>query len=343
MLDPYAMKNRFARLIRSYQKRTIKFLSIPGMIGYEERLNLYRLVKEAKIDGHLIEFGALLGASTSSILAGLSRSRSVSLDQQLHVVDCFRTPSGSDFADLVSRLANSKSNGHLLKDDGRWMDFKDVFADNINGCASAARMVVHARLLEDFQWTHEAIGFVHLDLPKDWDQLCLVVDKIFSDISLGSLILFQDFVYHWSAELIGFVGILLKQGYIEAVDVVDTTLVVKTKKLFREHDVSKFSILMSDADAVLRGIRDSDELTCHLLNKVQRAVIELSRLQYCYNLDMRELTIREIGEMLVLFSRDSEFSARVGEMLQHNFQLHRSFELGAEQTAEEKESAVHGL
>jgi hypothetical protein len=194
-------------------------------------------------------------------------------------------------------------------------------------------MIVHAQLLGDFRWNHGTIGFVHLDLPKDWDQLRLVVEKIFHELALGSLILFQDFVYHWSAELVGFVGILLEQGYFEAIDVVDTTLVVRTKKLFHVADISRFSSLMSDDAFVLQGIRDATERTRHLLNTTQRAVIELSRLQYCYDPATPESTLREIGTLLVDLPGDSGFGARVGEMLQSDFRLLRSFELSAEQSS----------
>lgn len=327
------VRNRIARLVRSYRKRTKKFLSIPGMIGYEERLNLYRLAAATTIDGHFIEFGALLGASTASILAGISCNRSVSSERHLHVVDCFRTPSGSGFAEAVKRLANSKSSGHLLKENDGWVDFRDVFIENVRGYRASSRLTVHAQLLGDFQWTHGAIAFVHLDLPKDWDQLSLVVEKIFHELALGSLVLFQDFVYHWSAELVGFVGILLEQGYFEAIDVVDTTLVVRTKKSFHGADVSKFAASMSDSEAVLKGIRDAIKITGHLLSAAQRAVIELSRLQYCYDPKIPESTLREIGNMLVESPGEAGFGARVGEMLQSDFRLLRSFEISADQSS----------
>jgi hypothetical protein len=327
------VRHRIARLIRSYRKRTKKFLSIPGMIGYEERLNLYRLAAATAIDGHFIEFGALLGASTASILAGISCNRSTSSERHLHVVDCFRTPSGSGFAEAVTRLANSKSSGQFLKENDGWVDFRDVFIENVRGYRASSRLIVHAQLLGDFRWTHGAIAFVHLDLPKDWDQLRLVVEKIFHELALGSLVLFQDFVYHWSAELVGFVGILLEQGYFEAIDVVDTTLVVRTKKSFHGADVSKFTALMSDGEAVLKGIRDAIKITGHLLSTAQRAVIELSRLQYCYDPKAPESTLREIGNMLVESTGETGFGARVGEMLQSDFRLLRSFEISSDQSS----------
>jgi len=326
----HVMNKQMTRVARSYHKRTKKFLAIPGMIGYEERMNLYRLVSRSNIEGHLIEFGSLLGASTASILAGLSTNRAVSRAQCLHVVDCFRTPSNSDFADSVAKLAILRPNGRLLKVDGGWLDFHDVFVDNIRECGNSSRMQVHAHLLRDFSWNYGPIGFVHLDLPKDWEQLCLVVHKIFHEISSDSLVLFQDFVYHWSAELIGFVGILLEQGYCEAIDVVDTTLVVRTKRVFGVSDVSRFENWMSDNDAVLRGIRDASEITRHLLDPVRKAVIDLAKLQYSYDPDNPESTLHELGSMLAEFSGYAEFGRRAGELLRSNFRLSRSFELAAD-------------
>jgi hypothetical protein len=90
---------------------------------------------------------------------------------------------------------------------------------------------------------------------------------------------------------------------------------------------------MSDDAFVLQGIRDATERTRHLLNTTQRAVIELSRLQYCYDPATPESTLREIGTLLVDLPGDSGFGARVGEMLQSDFRLLRSFELSAEQSS----------
>lgn len=337
------MRKQLKRLIRSYHMQTKKFLSIPGMVGYEERMNLFRKVAGSRIEGQLVEFGALLGASTASILAGLSSNHSISHEQLLHVIDCFRTPSDSDFADSVIKLSNLKSNGRLLKMDGSWLDFQDVFTDNMRECGYSSRMRVHPHLLEDFYWNHGSIGFLHLDLPKDWDQLCKVVQKIFHEISPGSLILFQDFVYHWSAELVGFVGILLEQDYCEAMDVVDTTLVVRTRRSFCKSDVTRFDASMRDKGAVLQGIGNASKLTRHLLDATQQAIIHLAKIQYCYDPVAPAPTLHEMGSMLSEFSGDIEFGRRMGELLQSDFRLTRSFELSTDRITVRKDMPDHGL
>ena len=71
-------------------------LRLPGMMGYEERLDLFLTAqRELTGKGVAVEFGAFLGASTAAIQNGLrSNPQQDVRDVDLHVVDCFQTPIG---------------------------------------------------------------------------------------------------------------------------------------------------------------------------------------------------------------------------------------------------------
>jgi hypothetical protein len=314
------------RARRSYIKRTAPFLKVPGMMGFDERMNLFQLCKAYASPGHLIEFGTLLGASTSAMMAGLAQRGAPAGGARFHVVDFFRTPADSAFAAEVVRLAGSRPSRHPPVQAGEWLVFKEAFLENVAPWQAQVPLTVHECLLADFHWSGDDIGFIHLDLPKDWDQLERVISKTFTSLVPGALLLFQDFVYHWSAELIAFAGHALNTGLLRATHLVDTTLVCTTTRRITADDLVEFRQFMADPKAVLQANEAAAQAVSTLLNRHQAQVLELARLQYLYARLNPEPALAGMGAWLSHNSGQADLCARAGEMLSCGFSAVRSFE-----------------
>ena len=61
-----------------------------------------------------------------------------------------------------------------------------------------------------WQGDHE-IAMIHLDAPKDYYELRPILLRFFGALKNGSIIVFQDFFYHWSASVILAVALMEKK------------------------------------------------------------------------------------------------------------------------------------
>ena len=59
------------------------------------------------------------------------------------------------------------------------------------------------------------IAFMHIDSPKHWAELHRIAELFFPKLRPGSIIVFQEFFYHWSATLIASVEAMVKIGVLQ--------------------------------------------------------------------------------------------------------------------------------
>ena len=81
------------------------------------------------------------------------------------------------------------------------------------------------------------------------------------------MVLFQDYAYHWSSELIAAVGFMIKNRNIDVINIVDTTLSAKVVKRFSNEDISELINLMSDNKNLLIGLNYARDHTFHLFSE----------------------------------------------------------------------------
>ena len=261
--------------------RSRPFNRIPGMLGTSERDNLYRVCRdELRGAGAAVEFGAFLGASTAAIQAGLKANpRLAAARPALHVYDVFRTPAGSEFARLVREYAARNGNAGLLVEQDGWLDFQPVFAANV---PADAALRVHREPVDALRWDGGAVEFLHLDLPKDWLQLQPIATQVLPQLVPDARVLLQDFVYHWSAELIAATGFLLGGGQLEAERVTATTLTCRVAAPITQGQVARLAALMRDPAAVASAIDGAIAATAGHLDAEQRARMLLAKAQYLH-------------------------------------------------------------
>jgi len=325
--------SKFARKIkrkidRHLDFRRHPFLSLPGMIGYEERMNLFLTCqRELTGNGVAIEFGAFLGASTAAIQNGLRSRHNLLAHSEFHVVDCFKTPANGPFSKYVWEHARAGRVEHLLSESNNWLCFYEAFMANVN--SSDPNIIFHRCFVADFTWEPKPVEFLHLDLPKDWDQASYIISKVFPYLVLDAKILFQDFCYQWSAELIGLIGHLINMGHILPYRITDTTLSCSIVKQFSSGSIERLRNLMNTSSGVLSGIEFARQKCGDLLTRASDLTLLLAKAQHLYANNQVSECFQIISSIVISFTDDegSGLLDRLAEMFQCNFIMEKSYEM----------------
>jgi len=293
------------------------------MMGYEERLNLYHLVQRDSIDqGVMIEFGAFFGASTAAIQAGIKKKNSAAGLAEFYVVDSFRSSTSSSFTDHVRMHAKNQDAEFLLKEENDFVDFYDCFLENVG---EPENMHIVRCLLSDFTFVDKPISFMHLDLPKEWSQLKMIVTACFPYLRVDSIVLFQDFGYQWSAELIAAVGLMLNNGNISVINLVDTTLSVKVEREFSEQDIGELIRAMSNAEEIIAGIGYSKDVVSPFFSTENRATVQIAIAQFYFSIGRISTACEILSAVLLDCAGNIGIASKVAEILGETFP-HRSYE-----------------
>lgn len=315
-------KSIYFRLQRTRNFRALKFLNNPGMMGYQERINLYQTCKsELKGNGVAIEFGAFLGASTSAIQAGL-RANEKTKKIDLHVVDCFRSGVDTEFSLITRNIAAQAGQDSLLYENDGWLCFEKIFFANVNH--EDTGLYVHRTLLDEFKWQPQPVEFLHLDLPKDWTLAYPIAQLIFPDLVVGAKVLFQDFGYQWSAELIAITGYLISKNLIKPYRVTDTTLSVEVINKISHVEIELLNEAIQHPDQVIELIDVARTATKKISKYVDISLL-IAKSQYQYINKTPNEAFKTISELLdnKLFNRESQ--ERLSDIFQNNFSFEKSY------------------
>ena len=124
------------------------------------------------------------------------------------------------------------------------MDFFPVFSHYLKDYIDAS--IVHpvrAELVESKPYSNSII-LMHIDSPKFYDDFKVILFKFMPRMPNKSVIIFQDFFYHWSATLIAAVGILLDKNYIEITQTAAPSLACTVIKDIELNDAIEIDSLM---------------------------------------------------------------------------------------------------
>ena len=249
---------------------TKSFINAPGMIDFNERINLYELTKNHyNGHGHIVEFGAFFGSSISCFLAGLSHGKKLDKfnnnhETNFHIFDIFKTPKDSYFARFVEKISSEHNLDNFLSYEGDWINFYGVFEEVVSKYKFSKE--VHTMLINDMQWSYGNIEILHLDLSKDWSQSKTIAERAFIHVIQGGHILFQDFVYHWSSDLISMIGYLIKNKNIQPIRIDGTTLTTKVLKQISIEDIENLKLEMENNSSYLKNFNLAFKSTSELHN-----------------------------------------------------------------------------
>lgn len=245
--------------------------SLPAMVRPAEQQLLYNLARRHYGGrGEVVELGAFFGASTAALAAGLQQHGSA----RVRTFDRFDCAAGSVFAGLVRRYAAAHRLAPLLAErDGR-LDFFACFEQVTRpyaGWIAATRTE-----LSSLRWDGE-IGLLHVDMPKTYAHLREAVRRTYGFLLPSAFVVLQDYLYHWSAELIAATVAMVRRGLLAPMTLIETSLVLRTLRAPDAADADWLDAQMSDAASVIALL---DEAAAKLKNAGAQAVVRLAAAQY---------------------------------------------------------------
>ena len=229
--------------------------NIPGMIEYVEQELLSRIGQSLKVDADevMLEFGTFFGRSTRSIVNGILWNKNIELSSRLKPVlrayDRFSSANEENFVDYVKSFARRGGVQDLLKEQDGKVSFRAVFDHYMSGIPEKVLDVFESGL---HQMEHDgsAIKFMHIDLPKWWEEYKYLIDTYFLYLKKGAILIYQDFFYHWSATLVVAVFLWIEEGLLEPVRTAASSLVVEINKEIIEDDVRNLESQMESVDYI---------------------------------------------------------------------------------------------
>lgn len=253
---------------------------IPGMIEPAEQDLLTDLASSIALDrGDIVcEFGCYLGRSSHCIVDGLNANGSLAAARSarpvFHAFDVFEcSEDGLLGAYLVADTRRVGIEQLLRKSEGR-IDFQPAF-DHFMRDIDPGLMQVHRTTLQAARHPGGKIAAMHLDAPKWFLEYRQVLAEFGPHLKPGAEVVFQDFFYHWSAELIAAVEVFMQRGCFEPLETAASSLLVRVHEPIDDESMRALDQAMADYR--------TEELVESALNRlsgfeVERAPIFLSRL-----------------------------------------------------------------
>ena len=222
--------------------------NIPGMIELVERSMLYSTLKSIPLEKNdcIIEFGPFFGRSTNCIAQGLVANDNYFDNCKIYTYDSFQCDEQGWFAPHVLGAAKTGNVEKLIKHEDKKIDFERVFVHYLRPYIDSKTINYIKSELNVSVPPNKTIAFMHIDAPKYYEELKVILNKFFPKTKIGSVIVFQDFFYQWSATLILSVAILIEKKIISIEQSAASSLVCRVLKIPSKNDIIDLDKIMQD-------------------------------------------------------------------------------------------------
>jgi hypothetical protein len=223
------------------------FNYIPGMIEPIEQKMLQDICSKINLNPSdiVIEYGSFFGRSTNCIIEGLLNNKSYSKKEILLVYDSFKCKNEGSFNKYVQAFAKVGKVENLIKEDSGFINFRGIFNHFI---ATNIPMQIYECELYEIKPISNPIAFMHIDSPKYYSEFKYIFNNHFENLRPGSVIIFQDFFYHWSATLIAAVELLIQKKFIEVNETAASSLKTTVLKSFSMDNIKEINDIMTSID-----------------------------------------------------------------------------------------------
>lgn len=272
---------------------------IPGMIEPIEQVLLESLAKEINFenDESVVEFGTFFGRSTACIAAGLKNNKTFSKNSKFYAFDSFECNLSGSFYPHVLSFAKSSNCENLLKEVGVKVDFFQIFQKFVDHYIKNEILFPQKKELMNSFPENKIIRLMHIDSPKFYDDFKFILYRFFPFLKQGSVIVFQDFFYHWSASLIAVIGIMYKNDFLTIEKSAASSLLCKVSKTFDSTQIGKIDLMMSDKNIIPLSI----DLLIETMKKVdldRRDIflprLKLAKIQWLYENESHKAASDEV-------------------------------------------------
>jgi len=224
--------------------------NIPGMVEPVEREMLFDRAKAIELNANdcIVEFGAFFGRSTNCIAQGLSANPNYSPNCFFYTYDSFECDVHGWFAPFVHSYAQKANVLQFITVENDKVNFKPVFDHYLKAYIESKLVIsIKSELLES-QPPKNPISLMHIDSPKYYDEFKFIFYRFFPKTKIGSIIIFQDFFYHWSASLILIVAVLIEKKFVSVEQSAASSLVSKILKVPTKEDILEIDLIMQNQD-----------------------------------------------------------------------------------------------
>jgi len=237
-----------------------KVSKIPGMIEPIEQKCLFDLVNEFNLlpNDQVVEFGSFFGKSTACLVEGLVKNKNRKPNNKVVAFDSFSCSSVGGFITHVNSFAKAGGTAHLLQESEGHLNFFPVFEHYLkNHITDGELMPVKAELQNSLPGEINQIALMHIDSPKFYEELKIIIERFFPLLRNGSIVIFQDFFYHWSGTLIAAVEAMRQMNILEYRFSAASSLVTKINNIADIETVGALDKILSDPSTVKQLIIDS--------------------------------------------------------------------------------------
>ena len=98
---------------------------------------------------------------------------------------------------------------------------------------------------------------MHIDSPKFYNELKFIYYNFFPSLKVNSVIVFQDYFYHWSATLVASIQYLIKLKNIIIMNTAASSLTVSLNKPINIEELKRLETKMKDLDFVLKMLDEA--------------------------------------------------------------------------------------
>lgn len=241
--------------------------AIPGMIEPIEQRLLYDLASSLSLhkDDAMVEFGTFFGRSTYCLASGLAANPMRDKSNILFAHDSFECSTEGSFATHVWSFAKAGAVEDMVKVDRGRVDFLPVFEHYLNTSISdGVTRPVRAELKDSLPDQIIRIALMHIDSPKFYKELKIVISRYFPLLRPDAVVIFQDFFYPWSATLIAAVEAMRQRGWLEYRMSAASSLVVQFGPPPTEKDILDLDQEMEDGDRMTDLIMQAIVASTHI-------------------------------------------------------------------------------
>ncbi len=287
------------------------------MLTPQERLNLHNLAKNIPLDPNdcILEFGVFFGGSLEALGKGLAQNPTFS-DNVIHGIDVFSCSKPGVFYDIVMERARLIGATNSLEITDRTIDWFNFVKHSLQNIDNIELHQIDAR---NFQHTNDKVALIHLDLPKYYDEMHTIFHLTLSSFKPDTFIIFQDFFYQWSAEIIAFIFYLIKNDKVTFQYAQDPTLAVQNNNL-QLSDLNAFKEKLSDYHFIRTLLLEAIEFLNDKITNSQRESLYMALFQYATKADDVD-TIQLIMDLINYPDLSPNVMRIFNELQKNNFDL----------------------
>jgi hypothetical protein len=302
---------------------------IPGMIEPREQILLQECATNMEFDQHDIvtEFGTFFGRSTSCISAGLKENDSFNNKKcRFYAYDSFECDLSGAFYPYVYSLAKHVNLENSLVIKGSRADFYPIFKYYLDYYIKSGILFPEKKELKNSFPKGGRIKLMHIDSPKFYKEFKFILYRFFPRLKIGSLIVFQDFFFHWSATLIAVIGMMVKEGFLLFEKSAATSLLCIVKKPFDLEQVNKINLEIEENARVTELIDFAIEMS-KKNNEIDRREVyqprlNLAKVQWLFENKKHEEAVKEIEKFFNQKNKANNFLVNdFFELMRYGFSI----------------------